>query len=170
MDLTIKVIKNVLNDSIHRNILSTVEAHEVSWHKSEVLRNSKDYQFSHTIYEDHNVTSNLFDVFKPLFTKLEIKLFHRVRLNCNIKKNDNRILGGFHIDYGDINTLIPENLMIGIYYLNSTNGKTLIKENGKIREIKCIANSVVLFSGNLEHSGTTHTDKDFRYVLNLNYI
>ena len=28
---------------------------------------------------------------------------------------------------------------------------------------------MVIFPSNLEHTGTTHTDKDFRIVLNINY-
>ena len=53
-----------------------------------------------------------------------------------------------------------------IFYLNTNNGKTLFKNN---KQIDSIENRVVIFPSNLEHTGTTHTDKDFRIVLNINY-
>jgi len=169
--MSIKVIKNVLSESTHKNILSVVGADDVCWFKGQVLDdNFEDFQFSHTIYLDHNVTSNLFDVFKPLFRELQIVAFHRLRLNCSIQQNENRILGGFHIDIGDDKKQPHANLTTAIYYLNDTDGKTLIKENGKTKEIECVANSVVIFPNTLEHTGTTHTDKPFRYALNLNYF
>ena len=40
----------------------------------------------------------------------------------------------------------------------------------KVKEIECEANTVVIFPNTFEHTGTTHTDKPFRYVLNLNYF
>lgn len=169
--MTIKVIKNVLTESTHKNILSVVQADDVCWYKGQVLdSNTKDYQFSHTLYLDHNVTSTLFDTFKPLFRELQIVAFHRLRLNCNIRQTENRILGGFHIDIGDEKKQPHANLTTAIYYLNTTDGKTLIKENNKVKEIECEANSVIIFPNTFEHTGTTHTDKQFRYVLNLNYF
>ena len=169
--MTIKIIKNVLSEYTHKNILSQVEAETVCWSRGLVLdENISDYQFSHPIYEYHNVRSHLFDVFNPLFEKLKIVAYSRIKLNCNIQQHENRILGGFHTDNHDDNGKPRSNFMTAIYYLNDTNGKTLIKENKEIKEIKCIANSVVIFPNTLEHTGTTHTDVPFRYVLNLNYI
>ena len=169
--MTIKIIKNVLSEQTYKNILSQVEDENVPWCRAIVLdKNTKDFQFCHTIYAHHNARSHLFEVFNPLYEKLKIGAHSRIKLNCNIQQNENRILGGFHTDYHDDNGKPRLNFMTAIYYLNNTNGKTLIKENGKIKEIKCVANSVVIFPNTLEHTGTTHTDVPFRYILNLNYV
>ena len=171
MGLTIKTIKNVLSESTHKNILETVQGESIGWYKGKVLdENPTDMHFTHMLYAKHNVSSTLFDLFEPLYKKLNIIVFSRVKLNCNLQKNENRILGGFHVDVGDDNKKPYGGLTNAIYYINNTDGKTLIKENGKIKEIKCEANSVVIFPNTLEHTGTTHTDVEFRYILNLNYV
>ena len=175
MDLTIEVIKNVLDDKTHKEILSIVDGWDVPWLKGATTMNKlgepdKDVQFSHTIYLDHNVTSNLFNVFQPLYDILDVRLFHRIKLTCNLRKNENRILGRYHTDFNNKYNLPHEDIKIAIYYLNSTDGKTLIKENDKVVEVDCEENSVVVFPNSLQHTGTTHTNSDFRYVLNINYV
>ncbi len=57
-----------------------------------------------------------------------------------------------------------------IFYINTNNGKTLIKENNKIKEISSLENRVVIFDGRLKHAGTTCTDAKNRIVINLNYF
>jgi hypothetical protein len=170
MGLTIKIIKNVLNKQTHQKLLTTVESSNVCWFKGEPVKNTKDIQFNHSIYAEHNVRSDLYNDFIPLYKKLGIELFHTIRLNCNIRQHTNRIFGDYHIDSYDTNNNPIKNLMVAIYYLNTTDGKTLIKENNGIKEIECVANSVVIFSNTLQHTGTTQTDKELRYVLNLNYM
>lgn len=171
MGLTIKIIKNVLNESTHKNILENVQGRNIAWYKGKVQdENPTDMHFTHMLYAKHNVSSPLFDLFEPLYKKLNIIVFSRVKLNCSLQKNENRILGGFHVDVGESNKKPHRGVTNAIYYINDTNGKTLIKENGKIKEIKCEANSIVIFPNTLLHTGTTHTDVEFRYILNLNYV
>lgn len=166
----IKVYKNILSNQDYKHILSEIESREVAWYKGAVLYDESQAQFSHTIYIDHNVTSQLFDLFSPLYKKMDIKLFHRIRLNCNLQKNEQKILGGMHNDFYNSDGKPVKEVMIGIYYANNTNGKTLIEEDGNTIEIENEANSLVVFPNILRHTGTTHTDAQFRYVLNINYI
>ncbi len=166
----IKVYKNVLGDEDYKNILFEVESREVAWYKGAVLYDENQSQFSHTIYVDHNVTSQMFDLFNPLYQFLDIRLFHRIRLNCNLQKSEKKILGGMHNDFYNADGTPVKEVMIAIYYANNTDGKTLIEENGNTIEIENEANSMVVFPNTLRHTGTTHTDKEFRYVLNINYL
>ncbi len=166
----IKIFKNVLSEQNYNHILSEIESREIAWYKGAVLYDEKQSQFSHTIYVDHNVTSQIFDLFSPLYEKLDIKLFHRIRLNCNLQKNEKKILGGMHNDFYNVDGTPVKDVMIAIYYANTTNAKTLIEENGNTIEVESEANSMVVFPNTLRHTGTTHTDKEFRYVLNINYL
>ena len=56
------------------------------------------------------------------------------------------------------------------YAFLNPHAKTLIEENGNTIEVESEANSMVVFPNTLRHTGTTHTDKEFRYVLNINYL
>ena len=113
----------------------------------------------------------------PLFNTLNIQMYHRIKLNLTLKEEEEIMLGSYHHDYmGNVNandysvTAPLKELKIAIYYFNETNGETLIKENGKIKKIKCEENKLVTFSNTLEHVGMSHTDTQFRYILNINYI
>ena len=54
-----------------------------------------------------------------------------------------------------------------ILYLNTNNGWTAIKGYGKVENV---ANRMVIFDSNLQHSGVTCTDKNRRVVINFNYV
>ena len=66
--------------------------------------------------------------------------------------------GGYHID--------TENVTTAILYLNTNNGWTRFKKGGKV---KSVANRLVKFESNLEHTGYTCTNKKRRVVINFNY-
>ena len=167
----INVKKNFLSKEIHKDLFSVIQSDEFAWFHTKTLQKQKtnDIQFCHSLYHSNNVASNYFNTLKPLFDKLNVKIFHRVKLNVSFKDNEKRILGGYHHDLYWNNKPLEE-LKVAIYYFNTTNGKTLIKENNKIKEIDCVENTLITFPNTLEHTGTTHTDVPFRYVLNVNYI
>ena len=54
-----------------------------------------------------------------------------------------------------------------ILYINTNNGWTVIKGYGKVESV---ANRMVIFDSNLQHSGVTCTDKNRRVVINFNYV
>ena len=64
------------------------------------------------------------------------------------------------------NTEKLKNMRTAIYYVNTNNGETIFK-NGK--KEKSTENKMVIFSPNLEHAGTTHTDSLTRILINFNY-
>ena len=167
----IDIQTNFLEKEYHKILFNLIKSDDFAWFHSKTLKNSKadDIQLCHSLYHSHNVASQYFDNFQPLFDKLKIKIFHRVKINLTCKDTNNKLKGGYHHDlYWKDKPL--EELKIAIYYFNTTNGKTLIKENNKIKEIDCVENTLVKFSNKLEHTGTTQTDVPFRYVLNINYI
>jgi len=171
----VKVYNDYLNKDEHKKILDVLDSDGIAWYKSSVVVDKSgdnkgvDCQLVHSVYEANNVQSEWWDLFVPLYKKLNILIFHRIKINCSFKKNKLKMLGDYHYDYQPNNVVLKE-MKIAIYYVNTTNGQTFIKEDGKIIKIDCKANSLVTFPNTLEHTGSTHTDKDFRYVVNFNYI
>tara|TARA_A100001035_G_scaffold193860_1_gene155029 strand:- start:263 stop:769 length:507 start_codon:yes stop_codon:yes gene_type:complete len=167
----INVEKNFLSKDIHNALLNLIKCDDFAWFQTKTLKDLKnnDIQFCHSLYNNNNVASKYFDAFQPLFQKIGIKIFHRVKLNLTFRDTENKIKGGYHHDFYWKEKPVQE-LKIAIYYFNTTNGKTLIKENNNIKEIECVENTLLRFPNTLEHTGTTHTDTPFRYVLNINYI
>jgi len=170
----IKVYKNFLDKQTHKELFDLIQSKEFGWYFNSL--DTIDTQFCHWLlevgYKSTYTPSNFYKFFQPLFNHLDIQILLRAKLNLSVKQDKLRILGGFHNDfYRDKEQTQPiEELKVSIYYFNTTNGQTLIKENGKIKKIDCEANSLVTFSNTLEHVAMTHTDEQFRYVLNLNYI
>ena len=169
MDSNIQTYNNVLSESEYNKILTSVKSKNIAWFKVPILKDENAWQLSHYLYFEHNVTSDYFSLCKSLLDFINAKIYHRVKLNCNVKRKKEGKLGGFHHDLLYNSEPVKE-LKVGIYYINTTNGKTLIKENDNIVEIDCEANSLVTFPNTYEHTATQHTDEEFRYVLNINYI
>ena len=117
----------------------------------------ENYQFIHLIYKDGD-KSSFYSYVEPFITKLEVKDLFRIKANLN-PKTLNHKYGGYHFD--------PYRKgKIGVYYVNDNNGGTQFKKGGKVNSV---ANRMVIFDANLEHTSVTCTDKKRRIVINFNY-
>ena len=79
----------------------------------------------------------------------------------------------YHVDVGDPRfpqQAWPEEKMeqwtTAIFYMNTTNGYTKLKDGTKI---ECVANRLVTFPMNTRHCGTAASNKN-KIVINLNYF
>lgn len=161
--------KDFLPKEIHSYLFNLIKSAEFPWYQTPPLTNDKvDVQFGHSLYFNHGKASDWFDEFIPIFNQIGISAFNRIKLNLNCRETKKRIVGGYHCDF-TIDNKAPKHFKTSIYYFNDTNGETLVKEKGKIKKIPCVANSLVTFPNDYLHTGTTHTDNSFRYILNLNY-
>ena len=131
--------------------------HEVS------LDNDGHIQMTHMLYRYNEITSDYYDLLKPLLS--ELKVFSLVRMKMNLLYRTDKLLEhGFHIDITDA----PKNLKTSIFYFNSNNGYTKF-ENGE--KVESIENRLVTFPSNLKHTGSTNTcNNPYRIVLNINYV
>jgi hypothetical protein len=120
-----------------------------------------NYQFTHTFHLNHTITSEHYsrNVF-PIVQKLKPLSIVRIKANLN-PKTDTPIKYGWHVDYPNYKH------KTAIYYVNSNNGKTFFK-NGL--EVDSVANRIVIFDGNMQHTGSSCTDQKARCVINFNYI
>jgi len=154
------IIENFLDKLEFQKIKQLILSRNFDWYyqSSKVSDNDGEQQFTHLFFSEEGKISNFFYILKPIFLKLKAKDIIRAKINLTHKKETVKEFQ-YHIDtHKKCNT--------AILYLNTNNGKTVFKNN---KEINSVENKMVIFPSNLEHTGTTHTDKDFRIVLNINY-
>jgi hypothetical protein len=158
----IKLIDSFVSDIFFDFFKERILNKDFPWYhqNSKVSDNDNEEQFTHLFYSKSKKQSDKIELLKPILDQLNVKEILKAKLNLTLKENTIRPFE-YHtdIDYVKCNT--------AILYINTNNGKTLFK-NGKI--IESIANRIIIFPSQLEHTGTTHTNCKYRLVLNLNYL
>ena len=119
-------------------------------------------QFTHFLYHNGKIHSEYYNIFDCLFKKLNVLSFIKIKLNLQIKDCEIQ-KSGLHRDV----EVRSQDQKTGIFYLNSNNGYTFFESGEKIDSVK---NRMVIFPTSLYHAGTTHTDTQYRCVLNMNWI
>ena len=116
-------------------------------------------QFTHTFFEEltRSPNSDFYPLVECFLDKLEVKELIRIKANLNVK-TEVPIQTGYHIDYPDATT--------AVFYLDTNNGGT---ELNKTTFVESVANRIVIFDSNTQHTGVTCTDQKKRIVLNINY-
>ena len=105
----------------------------------------------------------------PLFGKLldKINPIAIWRIHAALTpQQEKRTRSLFHIDY-DGEPLEHKSLITSIFYMNTTNGPTLLEDG---TEIECRANRLLSFPYDTYHAGVSCTDSPYRIVINLNYF
>ena len=161
---------NFLHKDIFNNIKNTIFDADIEnvfpWYLQDhkVVKGDNEVQLTHLFYQPHKPNSNFFDVLDPILSKLDVRALQSVKANCTFKTTKKRLYS-YHVD---INT--PKNEPVGktsIFYLHTTNGPTVFKTGKKIN---CVANRMVTFPTNVEHTGSTHTDNLLRGLININWF
>jgi hypothetical protein len=155
-----KIINNVLTNEQFLKIKDTFSSAYFPWFITKgILVGQDNYQFTHNFYQNFLIRSDQYVLIEPIINILNPSAIIRIKAKL-ITKSEKIIEHGMHTD------VEVENSKTAIYYVNTNNGYTKF-ENGK--KINSQANTLVIFNSNIEHTGTTCTDKDYRIVLNLNY-
>jgi uncharacterized protein YbcV (DUF1398 family) len=161
-----KIIDNFLSDYEFNLICEqTIDNHyfPLFLKKDVAYENSNDgIYFTHKFFNDGKVTSNFFHILNPILNKINPKQILRIQFNLYpktilIKRH------AYHIDFD-----FPHNGLI--YYLNSNNGKTILKNKVFNKKIKSIQNRALLFDPSKKHASTTCTNQRFRSNIIFNYI
>lgn len=158
------IINNFLDEQTNKVLFDIISSNQFAWYKGEIIHPSiftgdkNYYHLSHTAFLDNKVDSKHFSMLEAFFfKKLNIKALIRVKVNC-VWRTDKIIEHGWHTDYNYGKT--------AVYYVNTTDGYTAFKEG---KNVEGVGNRIVIFDSTRQHSGTSCTDKDFRYVINFNY-
>ena len=88
---------------------------------------------------------------------------------CLTWKEQTQRVYGYHCDYLEPDVDKFKHMTTSVFYLNNTNGPTIIEESQK--KVECIKNRLVTFDTNISHSAMSHTEGDNpRIVINFNYF
>jgi hypothetical protein len=163
----IKEIKNFLEVNDFLEIKNLISGNNFPWYLGESkvsdskIEKKYNWQLGHTFFINHSPCSSYFPALNPIFDKLKPLAWIKIKANLTPVFDKIKVYGMHNDIYS------KENVKTGILYLNTNNGFTVF-ENGK--KIKSEENKFVHFPANLNHSGTTHTDENYRIVLNFNWI
>ena len=159
-----KVINNFLSNKNYKVINEAMNEEYFPWYYNKYkIDGDKElfhYQMTHVFYKDGQINSNYFSILEPLFKKIKLKTLIKVKANLN---PISQTLVEFR-EHEDT-PKSPENKSM-IYYINSNNGYTKIKN----KKIKSTANKALFFSSDTVHNGTNSTDCNNRMVINIIYV
>lgn len=172
--MDINIIDNFLDrDEFHKlqNQILFPDANgqlHMEWQAMPRINNYDDpaghFQFIHMFYDDDSPQGIRTEYILPIMRKIPNTLsLMRIKANL-LTRTEEHVMHGYHIDYEGTQGLPHKT---AIFYCNNTNGWTQFK-NGK--KVECVANRMVIFDGQLEHSSVSQTDDIFRVVINFNYI
>ena len=155
-----KIIDNFLKKEDLNKIKNEILSVNFPWffqdHKVHV--GDGQAQFTHVVWRSGKLNSSFKYLVDIILLKLKAKKIIRAKFNLTWK-TDKILKSTLHSD-----TAIKSKT--AIIYLNTNNGKTFFKNK---KSVKSVENKVVTFNSSIKHMGTTHTDTDYRLVLNINY-
>ena len=156
-----KKIDNFLSEEDFIPLSDMLNSFYFPWYFNDQICYESDglSQFTHTFFEEltRSPNSDFYPLVECFLEKLEVKELIRIKANLNVK-TEVPIQTGYHIDYPDATT--------AVFYLDTNNGGT---ELNKTTFVESVANRIVIFDSNIQHTGVTCTDQKKRIVLNINY-
>ena len=158
----VEVIDNFLSQYHFDSLYSYFMGSNMHWFYRDGIVEEGDggFQFTAAIF----VEGTKFDPFsfiEPCINRLGCNVLHRIKANLRPRTLIHR-RSQYHTDVSEAS----DNLKTAIYYINTCNGYTKFKKGGKV---KSVANRMVIFNHNMEHTGVSCTDKKRRVVINFNY-
>jgi len=156
-----KVINNFLETEDFNALKSFLISEDVEWHYHPKIDLKIDKEwFNHCFFNNNEITSNAYNLVKPVIQKLESKAIVRIRANLDVR-NPKTYQCSYHTDY-------PFECKTAILYMTDCNGGTQFKNPNK--KVSCKENQIVIFDSQTQHSAITQTDAKQKIVLNINYF
>ena len=165
----IKVIDNLLDKHFFNKLQDSFMSAEVPWIYADEVICKEDlrcdpkynYQFALNIYKDFSPQSQAFELMQPIVTHPELQMagLFTIKANMNLATEE--------IQEHGLHTDAAFHCTTAVFFLNSNNGYTLFEDGSKVESV---ANRIVTFPSNMEHSGTSCTDEKRRLVINFNYF
>lgn len=159
------IIDNFLPRDEFQHIQQVMLGSDISWYYNSAVDmldqysrdNPYDFQFTHTFYKNNRPTSSFIDLIDPILKKLKPSALVRIKANLQ-PRTEKIILNRYHLDHDYFNG------KIAIFYINTNNGYTIFNDGTKIDSVE---NRIIIFDGDMLHTGTTCTDQKTRCVINF---
>jgi len=159
-----KIINNFLPKQEFKDLQTLMYSDEMEWHYRDTQVKSGDQEyFVHCFFNRSIPSSRHFMWMDSIITKLNAAALIQIRANLTVQK-EKQYESGWHTDYINSNYGTT-----AILYMNTNNGYTKLKINGKIKKIPCEENKMIIFDQNIEHCAGLTTDTKTRMVINFNY-
>ena len=164
MKVKYKIIDNFISKKDLKNINKLVMGKNFPWYFQDQInfkhsKKDNSYYLTHLLYIDDRINSPYYNFFSPILNKLKIKSLIRIKVNC-YPHTPKIMVHESHKDY--------EYKHKGcIFYFNSCNGYTKLKDNTKIDSIE---NRALFFDPSINHQSTSCTNTKARFNMNINYI
>jgi hypothetical protein len=154
---------NLLSENAFNDLKTKMTSNVFPWFYQEgrVDENDGLPALTHSFYNNNQVKSNFYDILSNIIEAYKMKTIIRIKANFDYK-NTKSFRTNIHTDLADP----AEGFKTGIFYLNDNDGKTYF-ENGNL--VDSVANRFVKFSQSLKHGTQTHTDTNYRIVINFNW-
>lgn len=154
------VVDNFLLEEEFKKIKDSMMGDQFPWFYTKGVGSKKDgIYFTHSFYQNYSISSTFSSLVEGLVNKLNPAGIIRIKGNC-YPKTEKLIEHDSHIDYEFSHKGF-------IFYVNTNNGYTKMKDGEKIASI---ANRGLFFDASLEHNSSTCTDADARININFNYV
>ncbi len=164
-----KLYKNVLDQEEFTKLKETMSNSFVAWFYNPSTIPDKDdhFMFTHHIYRNGQVTSDLYNNTLPLlmFCASKTEKINLLRVKANLYTNQNKnVYHAKHTDFVDL-----DNYKTCVYNFTTCDGGTVLFKNNKKVVVESIENSMLIFDGNIEHQGFTQTNTQIRLLLNIDF-
>ena len=123
------------------------------------------FQFVHAFYQSVPVNDS-YEMMYPILDILKAPALYRIKANLQTRLPA-LVENEFHADIGILSEEKQKQWTTSIFYINTNNGYTIFKDGTKVESV---ANRMVTFPSNLEHTGTSCTDEKIRVLINFNYF
>ena len=160
-----RIIDNFLEKEHFKKIQQTMMGVEFPWYyqKSSNYKKEGLSQLTHGFYNyklSKRANSPFLEILTPILKKLDAIGLIRIKANLTYPAKEHQEM---HVD-------VPfKNAMTAIYYINSNNGGTKIKQK-KDTIVNSIENRMVIVAVDTPHAVIRHTNsKVGRFVINFNY-
>ena len=164
-------VKDNFLDDIHLIQLDKlIDNSNFPWYlqKEQVKGKDDGCWLSHVIYDRAIPKSTLYDPVSEMFRGY-LKYVSLCRITVNLlPRLQPPSISGFHTDFqNNPNILDQTKITTAIFYLNTNNGATELKDGDRI---DCVRNRLVMFPTLTPHRAIGQTDVNKRIVLNFNFI
>lgn len=173
-----QVVDNFLPEIVHREMKNNIlDSSSFPWFYYDYVEsntienklNKNQLFFCHTFYINDLPNSNNLNILDNLLYAMRVDsriptIKSLIRIKANLYPcTPQSYTHGYHTDYNFSS-------FSAIYYINTNNGYTLIKNNDDIIKIDSIENRLLVMTSDLLHSSTTCTDEKMRCTVNINYF
>ena len=168
-DENIKIEDNFLAQEYFDFLQQTMMGPGFPWYYNDSIDSSDDvdkFQFVHGFYQGAVPVNDSYEMMYPILNILKAPALYRIKANLQTRLPA-LVENEFHADIDILSEEKQKQWTTSIFYVNTNNGYTIFKDGTKVESV---ANRMVTFPSNLEHTGTSCTDEMIRVIINFNYF